>query len=216
MESSNSILGCYISKTINLRRFKTANAYKEKNKISNAEIDQKVFETLKSINPDIDLSTLADEVKMWDKELEKYNFQSIYDWPDLLCTSHVVPLYSSSSSDLQTIKNKNHEFNQTKRTKLYTSLPRFSPKGNILPGETLLITISTYHPFHEKKNQIPNETDIPRCKNTIQFYDTQTLQDLKQVFKCKNEESEISGDISNNIHKPLGKLKFLFIFKSPS
>eukprot|EP00102_Acyrthosiphon_pisum_P026285 XP_016663495.1 PREDICTED: snRNA-activating protein complex subunit 3-like [Acyrthosiphon pisum] len=183
MDSSNSILGCYIFKSINLRRFKTENANKDQIEISDDISDQKVFEKLKSINPDIDLSTIADDVKNWDEELDKYNFQEIYDSPDLLCTSLVVPMYSPL------IKNKNHKFNQTKKTKLYTSLPTFSPKA--------------YHPFHEKKNQIPNETDIPCCKNTIQFYDTQTLQDLKQVFKCKNEESEISGDVSNNIHKPL-------------
>lgn len=125
-------------------------------------------------------------------------------------------MYSSSSGDLHTLKNKNHNFHQIKKQKLYTTLPSVSSKGNILPGQTVLITISMYHPFHEKKNQIPNETNVPHCKNNIQFYDTQTLQDLKQAFKCKNEESEISGDISNNIHKPLGKLKFLFIFKNPS
>lgn len=119
----------------------------------------------------------------------------------------------SFSNDLRTYNNKNYKFNKTKKTKLYTSLPSFSPKGNILPGQTVLITISTYHPFYEKKNQISNEQDAPYCKNTIQFYDTQTLQDLKQVFRCKNEKSEISGDISNNIHKPLGKLKIVFIFK---
>lgn len=74
MDSSNSILGCNISKSISLRHFKTENANKDQIEIPDDVIDQKVFEKLKSINPDIDLSTLADDVKKWDEELEKYNF----------------------------------------------------------------------------------------------------------------------------------------------
>jgi len=119
MDSSNSILGCYISKSINIRRFKTENANKDQIEILDdmSAVDQKVFEILRSINPDIDLSTLADDVKKWDKELEKYNFKEVYDSPDLLCTSYIPPMHGSTSGDLRTLKNQGCIFNLTKKTK---------------------------------------------------------------------------------------------------
>jgi len=210
MEFSDSVLGCYISKPINLRRFKTENAYTvDQIKMSKVN-DRLIIEKLKSINPDADLSNLPNDIKKWETELEKYNFQKVYDSPETLSARYLLPIYGTPTSDLQTLKVMKSDFYQTKRTKLYTSLPSFTPRGNILPGKTLLITISMYYPFHWTKYQIPDEAVIPNCKKTIQFYDTQTLQDLKHGFKCENVESEISGDISKSPHKPFGKSQFVF------
>ncbi|KAL5233075.1 hypothetical protein ACI65C_000485 [Semiaphis heraclei] len=203
MEFSDSVLGCYISKPINLRQFKTENAYKVDQIKMSKITDRLVFEKLKSINPDVDLTDLPDEIKKWETELQKYNFQQVFDSPDTLSARYVIPIYSTISSKLQTLNIMKSDFYQTKKTKLYTPLPNFTPRGNIVPGETLLITISIYYPFHWTQNQVPDEAVIPHCQKSLQFYDTQTLQDLKQGFKCENEESEISGDISKNPHKPL-------------
>jgi len=211
MEFSDSLLGCYISKPINLRQFKTENAYKVDQVKMSKVSDRLVFEKLKSINPDIDLTDLPEELKKWDEELQKYNFQDVFDSPDVLCARYVFPIYGTTSSNLQTLDVMKSDFYQTKRTKLYTPLPSFTPRGNILPGETLLITISVYYPFNWTQNQVPDEAVIPHCQKSLQFYDTQTLHDLKHAFKCENEDSEISGDISKNPHKPLGKSKFLFL-----
>jgi len=216
MEFSHSILGCYISKPINLKQFKTENAYTVDQIKMSKITDRIIFEKLRSINPSADLSHLPDDIKMWETELQNYNYQEVFDSPDTLSARYIFPIYGTIRSNLQTLKVMKSDFYQTKKTKLYTPLPSFTPRGNITPGQTLLITISIYYPFHWTRNQIPDEAVFPRCKKTLQFYDAQTLQDLKQGFKCENEETEISGDISKTPHKPLGKSKFLFLYKDPS
>lgn len=204
MEFSNKVLGCYSSKLINIRQFKTENAY-EVNQIKMSKINDRTVHTkLKSINPEIDLSNLENEMKQCDTELQKYNFQDVYDSPDTLNSRCLLPIYDVINSDLKTLKVVKSDLYQTKRTKLYTPLPTFTPRGNIVPGHTLLITISFYYPFHWMRNQAPDEAVIPNCKDVIQFYETQTLEDLKQALKCENINSEISGDISESPHKPLG------------
>uniref|UniRef100_A0A2S2PMK6 snRNA-activating protein complex subunit 3 n=1 Tax=Schizaphis graminum TaxID=13262 RepID=A0A2S2PMK6_SCHGA len=203
MEFSHSILGCYISKPINLKQFKTENAYTVDQIKMSKITDRIIFEKLRSINPSADLSHLPDDIKTWETELQNYNYQEVFDSPDTLSARYVFPIYGTIRSNLQTLKVMKSDFYQTKKTKLYTPLPSFTPRGNITPGQTLLITISIYYPFHWTKNQIPDEAVIPRCKKTLQFHDAQTLQDLKQAFKCENEETEISGDISKTPHKPL-------------
>lgn len=145
-------------------------------------------------------------------ELQKYNFQQVFASPDILCARYVHPIYDTSSN-LQTLNVMKSDFYQTKRIKSYTPLPSFTPRGNILPGETLLITVSIYHPFQWAQNNVLSEAIVPHCRKSLQLYDTQTLQDLKRGFKCENEESAISGDISKNPHKPLCKLHF-FIYRS--
>lgn len=206
MNISDSILGCYISKPINLRQFKTQNTWKvEQIKMSKIN-DRVIFEKLKSINSNVDLSNLPNDILNWEEELQKYNFQEVFDSPHTLNARSLLPMYNTpSSSSLQTLKILKSDMYQTKRTKLYTQLPSFTPRGNIVAGQTLLITISLYYPFHWIKNQVPDEALIPCCKTAIQFYDTQTFHDLKRAFKCENVESEISGDISKDPHKPLGK-----------
>ncbi|XP_060836890.1 snRNA-activating protein complex subunit 3 isoform X1 [Rhopalosiphum padi] len=203
MEFSHSILGCYISKPINLKQFKTENAYTVDQIKMSKITDRIIFEKLRSINPSADLSHLPDDIKMWETELQNYNYQEVFDSPDTLSARYIFPIYGTIRSNLQTLKVMKSDFYQTKKTKLYTPLPSFTPRGNITPGQTLLITISIYYPFHWTRNQIPDEAVFPRCKKTLQFYDAQTLQDLKQGFKCENEETEISGDISKTPHKPL-------------
>lgn len=206
MELDDKVLGMYSSKLINIRQFKMENAYKV-NQIKMSKISDRTIHTkLKSINPDIDICNLMNEMKMCETELQKYNFQAVYDSPDTITAQRLLPMYETIDSDLKTLKWVKSDVYQTKKTKLYTPLPTFTPRGNIMPGQTLLITVSFYYPFHWLDNQHPNdEAIIPHCKDVLQFYETQTLEDAKQAFTCENVNSEISGDISGNPHKPLGR-----------
>lgn len=214
MEFSNKVRGCYTSKPINIRRFKTENAY-DVNQIRMSKInDRTVHAKLKSINPEIDLSNIENEMKQCETELQKYNFQNVYDSPDTIYSRCLLPIYDEINSDLNSLKVVKSDLYQIKRTKSYTPLPTFTPRGNIVPGHTLLITVSFYYPFHWMRDQTPDEAVIPNCKDVIQFHETQTLEDLKQAFKCENVNSEISGDISESPHKPLGNFIFIFLFFS--
>lgn len=212
MEFSNNFLGGYFSELINIKRFKTENAFTPQNSIKMSKInDRTILTKLSSINPDIDVSNILNEMNHCKTILEKHNFQEIFDSPDTLSARYLLPIYDNITSDLNTLKITKSDLYQTKRTKLYVPLPTFTPRGNIVPGQTLLITISLYYPFHLINDQLPDEAVIPHCKDAIQFYDTQTLRHLKHAFKCENVDSEISGDISEDPHKPLGNLKFIFI-----
>lgn len=206
MEFSNKVLGGYCSKLINLRRFKEENSHTFQPIKLSKITDRVILEKLQSINPSIDVSNLSREMKQFDTELQKYNFQDIFDTPEALSSRGLLPIYRSIDSDLKTLKVSKSDLYQTKRTKLYAPIPSFTPRGYIVPGQTLLITASLYYPFHWQKDQLPDDAVLPYCKEAIQFYDTQTLNNMKQAFKCENVNSEISGDISDNPHKPLGKL----------
>jgi len=207
MEFSNNFLGGYFTKPINIRRFKTENSFKV-NQIKMSKIkDRNILLELKSINPNIDLSNLLNEMKHCDTILQKYNFQDMFDAPDALTARRLLPIYENNTSDLQTPKLVKSDLFQKKKTKLYAQLPSFTPRGNITPGQTLLIKVSLYYPFHWQQHQVLDEAVNPHCKNVLQFHDAQTLQDLKQSFKCENMDSEISGDISENPHKVLGNFK---------
>lgn len=218
MEFSDSILGAYISKPINIRKFKENNseltATQLSRQIKNSRItNNAILKRLKSIEPNVDLSNMFDEMKKCETILQKYDFQDIFDSPDTLSSRYLIPIYeSTNSSKLHVHKTIKTDLYQTKKTKLYTPIPNFAPRGNIVPGKTLLITVSLYYPFHWVKDQSPDEAVIPLCKKVIQFYDTQTLQDLKNAFKCENVDSEISGDISENPHKSSGNCVFEFIY----
>lgn len=205
MEFSHNFLGGYFSKPINLRRFQAENTYEVQQIKMSKVTNRTILAKLKSINPDVDLSNLVSEMRSCEAELQKYDFQNVFDSPDTLSARCLLPIYDTITSDLRTLKVVNSDLYQTKRTKMYAPHPTFTPRGNIVPGQTLLITLSLYYPFHWV-NQDVDEAVIPHCKNAIQFYDTQTLKDLIQGFNCENVDSEISGDISEKIHKPLGRL----------
>jgi hypothetical protein len=212
MEFSTEFVGGYFSKTINIRKFKIDNAFLNIYDVKASKANERcVLEKLKSINPNVDTSKLIEDMKECEIELQKHNYQHIFESPNALSARCLLPIYNSIEGDLHTLKRVKNDLYQKKRTKLYTPLPNFTPRGNITPGQTLLITVSFYYPFHWMKNQDPDEAVIPHCKEVIQFYDTQTLQDLKNGFKCDNSESEISGDISTNPYKPLGNLKFIHL-----
>lgn len=209
MEFSNNFLGGYCSKLINLRHFKEENAITTR-QIKLSKVNNRVIlAKLKSINPEVDLSNLLNEMNQCESKLEKHNFQNFFDSPDVICARSLLPIYDTIDSDLETLKVAKSDLYQRKRTKLYTLPPIFTPRGNIIPGKTLLITISFYYPFHWLKDQFPDEAVIPHCKKTIQFYETQTLHDLKRAFQCENVDSEISGDISLDPHKPFGNFKLV-------
>lgn len=211
MEFSQSFLGGYITKPLNIRQFKTENAYTvESIKLSKVNI-RSITSKLKSINPYVDLSNLPNEIEHCETQLQKHDFKFLFDSPDSLTTRCLLPVYNEITSDIRTLKPAKSDLYQIKRYKMYTSLPQFTPRGNIIPGQTLLITVSLYYPFHWTKDQIPDEAVTPHCKDTIQFCETQTLRDLKQAFKCENIDSEISGDISENPFKPLGNLEYVWI-----
>lgn len=213
MEFSNNFLGGYFSKPINIKRFKTENRFTAETNIKMSKInDRTILSKLSSINPDVDLSNIRNEMLHCKTILEKHNYQEIFDSPDTINARYLLPIYDNITSDLQTLKVVNSNLYQIKRTKSYVPLPTFTPRGNIVPGQTLLITISLYYPFHLINDQILDDAVIPHCKDSIQFYDTQTLRHLKHAFKCENVDSEISGDISDNPHKPFGNLKFVYNF----
>lgn len=204
MEFTQEFQGGYITKPINIKRFKTENAFTvESVKLSRVN-EKTVMAKLKSINPNVDLSNLTDEIRHCEMELEKHNYQNMFDSPDILSARCILPIYDEFTSDIRTLKETKCDFYQTKRSRLYAPQPQFTPRGNIIPGQTLFITVSLYYPFHWAKDQLPDEAITPHCKDSIQFYDTQTLRDIKQVFKCENIDSEISGDISGNPFKPFG------------
>lgn len=208
MESSHQLLGGYFSKPIDIRRFKTENTYKI-NQIKLSKItDRTIITKLKSISPNVDLSNLINEMKQCEAKLQKHNYQEIFDSPDILNARCIPPIYDTVNSDLQILKVVKSDLYQTKRLRLYSPPPIFTPRGFIVPGQTLLITVSLYYPFHWVKDQEQDEAVIPHFNEAIQFYDTQTLHDLKRAFRCVNVDSEISGDISENPHKPLGNLNF--------
>ncbi|VVC24587.1 snRNA-activating protein complex, subunit 3 [Cinara cedri] len=203
MDISQEFLGGFISKPINIRRFKTENSYTiESVKLSKVN-ERTIMAKLNSINPNIDLSNLQNELKHCDVKLQKFNFQACFDSCDTLTARCLLPIYGRVTSDIRTPKGSKCDCYQTKRFRLYSKQPPFTPRGNIIPGQTILITVSLYHPFHWAKNQIPDETITPHFNESIQLYDTQTLKDLKQAFKCDNVDSEISGDMSVNPNKPL-------------
>ncbi|XP_050434927.1 snRNA-activating protein complex subunit 3-like [Adelges cooleyi] len=207
MEFSNELLGGYSSKLINIRQFKTENAY-EMHPIKVSKVtERKIFAKIQSINPNADISSLQNEIKLCEAKLQKLNFQDFFDSPDSLNARCLFPIYDTATGDLQTLKKKKSDLYQTKRTRIYSPLPNFTPRGNIVPGQTVLITISVYHPFHWVSDQDPDEAVIPHCNDSIQFHETQTLRDIKQAIKCGNEDSEISGDISECPHKPFEYIK---------
>lgn len=215
MEFSNNFLGGYFTGLISIKQFKTENAFSPEHNIRMSKIkDRTILSKLSSINPDIDISNITNEMNHCNAILENYNFQEIFESPETLSARHLLPIYNNVSSDLCTLKVPKTDLYQNKRTKLYVPPPTFTPRGNIVPGKTLLITISLYYPFHLANNKMPDEAVVPRCKETIQFYDTQTLRHLKQAFKCENVDSEISGDISENPYKPLGNpiIQSLYLF----
>lgn len=206
MEISQTFLGGYVTKPINIRNFKTENSYTSDSVKLSKVNERTIMAKLKSINPNVDLANLSDEITHCEIELQKYNFQSLFDSPDTINARCLLPIHDEITSNIRTLKAAKSDLYQTKRFKLYAPLPQFTPRGNIVPGQTLLITVSLYYPFHWIKDQVPDEAVTPHCKDTIQFYDTQTLRDMKQAFKCENIDSEISGDISGDPFKPLGNL----------
>ncbi|XP_050522486.1 snRNA-activating protein complex subunit 3 isoform X2 [Daktulosphaira vitifoliae] len=202
MEFSHEFLGGYFSNLINIRRFKSENAHTfDQVKISKVSY-RVIIDKLKSINPNMDYSNLQNEMNDCNIKLQKYNFQSFFDSPDCLNARCLFPIYDSADGDLKTHKRSSSDLYQIKRTKIYTPPPVFTPRGNIIPGQTVLITISVYHPFHWIKDQDPDEAVIPHCNDSIQFHESQTLRDVKSAIKCINIDSEISGDISENPFKP--------------
>lgn len=213
MEFSESFLGGYVSKLIDVRRFKEENSFTVEQLKPSKIKDNTIMAKLKLINPNVDSSRLSSEMKQCEEELQKHNFRNIFDSPDTLSARGLLPIYGIiNNSDLKTLRVVKSDLFQIKRTKLYTPPPSFTPRGGIVPGQTLLLTLSLYYPFHWLRDQFPDEAVIPRCKKVVQFHESQTLNDLKRYFKCENECSEISGDISNDPHKPLGNLNLNFIF----
>lgn len=207
MEFSDNVFGGYLSKPIKIRQFQTENAFRfEHVKISKVT-NRIILQKMKEICPDADLSNVTNEMKCCNAQLQKYNFQDMFYSPETISSRYLLPIYNTINCDLRTLQVAKNDVYQTKRTKLYTALPPFTPRGNIVAAQTLLITISLYYPFHWANNQEPDHAVIPRCKCVFQFHDNQTLHDLKNAFKCENVDSEISGDISENPHKPLGNMK---------
>lgn len=204
MDFSDKLFGAYISDPINLRRFKMENPHSfhqtKLSKITNRSIIAKV----QSINPNLDLSNALDDIKLFEEKLKKYNFQNLFNSPDALNARCLLPIYDTVNNDLQVLKVVKSDLYQTKRIKMYAQPPLFTPRGYIVPGQSLLITVSLYYPFHWAKDQEPDEAVIPHFNEAIQFHDAQTLRDVKQAFRCENENSEISGDISENPNKPFG------------
>lgn len=212
MEFSTNFIGGYFSKTININKFKTDYASINAYDVRTSKVNERcILDKLKSINPNVDVSKVAEDMKLCETELQKHNFQDLFESPSTVSTRCLLPIYTTIKGDLRTLEVVKSDLYQRKRTKLYTPLPNFTPRGNITPGKTVLITVSFYYPFHWVKNQDPDEAVIPRCKDVIQFYDSQTLVDLKNGFKCENSESEISGDISKNPYKPLGNFNFILV-----
>ncbi|XP_050438827.1 snRNA-activating protein complex subunit 3-like [Adelges cooleyi] len=202
MECGNELSGGYFSESINIRRFKTENAYEMPPIKVSKVTERKIFAKIQSINPNADIASLREEIKLCEAKLEKLNFQDFFDSPDCLNAQCLLPIYDTDDGDLETLKKPKGDLYQTKRTRMYSPLPKFSPHGIIVPGQTVLISISVYYPFHWASDQNPDEAVIPRFNSVIQFHETQTLRDIKQAIKCENEDSEISGDISESTHKP--------------
>lgn len=213
MEFSTEFVGGYFSKTIHIRQFKIDNASINTYDKKRSKVNERcILDKLKSINPNVDTSKLTEDMKHCEIELQKHNYQDFFESPNAISTRCLLPIYTTISGDLHTLDVIKSDLYQNKRTKLYTPLPTFTPRGNITPGQTVLITVSFYYPFHWMRNQDLDDTVFPHCKEVIQFYDAQTLQDVKKGFKCDNSESEISGDISKNPYKPLGNFKFILVF----
>lgn len=212
MEISNNFSGGYLTKPINIRQFQTENAFKVENNIKLSKVNNRtILKKMKEICPDADLSNVPSEMERCNAILEKYNFQQLFDSPETINARYILPIYNTVDSDLQTLQVAKSDMYQIKRTKLYTALPPFTPRGNLVAGQNVLITISLYYPFHWAKEQVPDHAVIPHCKCVYQFYDNQTLCDLKNAFKCENVDSEISGDISENPHKPSGNIKLIVL-----
>lgn len=205
MNFSDLILGAYMSQPINIRQFRTENAVQIESCIKTSKITNKtIVSKMKEICPDADLSNVEREMAHCKDLLEKFNFKSLFESPEVINAPRLIPIYKNNDSGLKALQVGKGDIYQTKRTMLYT-LPRpFSPRGNIVPGQNLLITTSLYYPFHWATDQAPDQAVIPRCKTVIQFHDNQTLHELKSIFNCENVDSEISGDISEKINKPLG------------
>jgi len=147
----------------------------------------------------------VNEMRASNTKLKKHMYHEVFDSPDILGSRLILPIYDSTNKDLRILDSVKSDLCQAKRTRMYVPPPSFTPIGNIIPGKTLLITVILYHPFHWLHGQVPDEAVKPHCKTSIQFHDGQTLADVKKAFVCQNIDSEISGDVSQNPHKPLGK-----------
>lgn len=205
MDFSDQILGAYVSQPINLRQYRTEHAIQNASRIKASKITSKtIISKMKRICPDADLSNVGKEMAHCNTLLQKFNFKSLFESPEIINSPRLLSIYKDSDSDLNTLQVVKTDIYQTKRTMLYTLPHTFSPRGNIVPGKNLLISTSLYFPFHWATDQDPDHAVIPRCRSVNQFHDNQTLYDLKSIFNCENVDSEISGDISENINKPFG------------
>jgi len=205
MELRTNFLGGYVSGLINIRQFKEDNSYCAQQLKLSKITERTIIAKLHSINPNIDLSNLVDEMRASKTRLKKHMYHTVFDSPDTLGMRCILPIYDNFSKELRTLDPVKSDLCQAKRIRMYIPSPSFTPRGNIIPGKTLLITVTLYHPFHWMLGQVPDEAVKPHCKNSIQFHDSQTLEDVRKAFVCQNIDSEISGDVSHNPHKPLGK-----------
>jgi len=188
---------------INIRQFKEKNSYSvQKLKLSKIK-ERTIVAKLQSINPNIDLSHIEDEMKANQVKAQKDIYCDVYSSSDMTNARYLLPIYNEiDESLLQVLEPAKIDLCQYKRGKMYTPLPKFTPRGYIIPGETLLITISIYYSFHWFRGQFPDEAVRPHCEVSIQLYDSQTLYDVRHAFRCSNVNTEISGDISDVPHKP--------------
>lgn len=203
MEFATKLLGGYISDLINIRQFKEDHSYCAQQLKLSKITERTIIEKLHSINPNIDLSNLVDEMKASKTKLKKHMYHEVFSSPEILGSRCILPIYGSICSKLQILNHVKSDLCQAKRTRMYVSPPSFTPRGNIIPGKTLLITVILYHPFRWMHGQVPDEAVKPHCKISIQFHESQTLEDVRKAFVCQNLDSEISGDVSDNPHKPL-------------
>jgi len=214
MEFSNKFFGAYVTDLINLRQFKERNSFSSKRLKLSKINEHTIITKLQSINPNIDFSNLLDEMKDIQVKIEEHEYHELFDSPDAVVSRNLIPLYSHVYSDLKVPYRVKSDFYQTKKTRMYAPLSNFTPRGSIVPGQTLLITVSIYYPFRWLKGQIQDQAVRPRFKSTYQFFDGQTLEDLKKAFHCDNIDSEISGDISENPHKSSGKFSNIFLLSN--
>lgn len=205
MEHTTNLCGAYITDLINIKQFKETNSHSvHKLKLSKIK-ESTIVAKLHLINPKIDLSNIVAEMKANNDKAKENIYRDVYASSSMTNARYVLPIYDKITSHLQVLEPTKIDMCQYKRGKMYSSPPKFTPRGHIIPGENLLITISMYYSFHWFQGQFPDEAIRPHCEVSIQFYDNQTLDDVRHAFKCANINTEISGDVSESPYKPFGK-----------
>jgi len=202
MEFSTRFLNGYISDLINIREFREGNSYSTQQLKFPEITERSVPEELHSIDPNIELSKLANEMKESNARLEKHISKDVFTSSDTLGSQCVLPICDKK---LQTLDSVKSDLCQAKRTRMCAPPPSWTPRGNTDTDQTLLITVTFYHPFEWLHKRVRGENVRPHGKDSIQFHDGQTLRAVRRAFVCQNIERDISGDVGHNPHKPFGK-----------